>query len=100
MTEITKIYISGKITGTDDYMERFKRKEEELKERGYTVINPAAVNSMLPKGTTYEQYMQMSMLMIDMCDAVYMMNGWETSCGANREYGYAVGKDMGIMMED
>lgn len=37
--------------------------------------------------------------LIDMCGALYMLNGWEKSCGANREYGYALAKDMIILKE-
>ena len=39
------IYISGPITGTSDYMERFEKAEKELIENGYSVINPAEVNA-------------------------------------------------------
>ena len=68
-------------------------------ECGYSVVNPAAVNSMLPEDTTYEQYMNMSFTMIDMCDALYMLKGWENSCGANREFGYALGQGKKISYE-
>ena len=54
-----KIYISGKITGTTDYIKRFERAEKALSE--YIVINPAKVNAQLPIETTWEEYMQMSM---------------------------------------
>ena len=94
-----KVYISGAITGTDDYMERFARAEKELTEQGYSVVNPAKVNAQLPEDTTYEEYMKMSLCMIDMCESIYMLKGWEKSCGANREYGYALAKDMIIMHE-
>lgn len=94
-----KIYISGPISGTNDYMERFAEAEERLIECGYSVVNPAAVNSMLPEDTTYEQYMNMSFTMIDMCDALYMLKGWENSCGANREFGYALGQGKKISYE-
>ena len=94
-----KIYISGAISGTDDYMERFANAEKELTENGYSVINPAKVNAQLPEDTTYEEYMKMSILMLDMCDSVYMLKGWEKSCGANRELGYAMAKNMIIMYE-
>ena len=94
-----KIYISGAITGTDDYMERFAKAEKELTEQGYSVVNPAKVNAQLPEDTTYEEYMKMCFCMLDMCDSICMLKGWEKSCGANREYGYALAKDMIIMCE-
>ena len=94
-----KIYISGAITGTNDYMERFAMAEKELTEQGYSVINPAKVNAQLPEDTTYEEYMKMCFCMLDMCDSIYMIKGWEKSCGASQEYGYALAKDMIIMHE-
>lgn len=94
-----KVYISGAITGTDDYMERFAKVEKELTEQGYSVVNPAKVNAQLPEDTSYEEYMKMSFCMLDMCDGIYMLKGWKKSCGANREYGYAIAKDMIIMYE-
>lgn len=94
-----KIYISGAITGTDDYMERFAKAEKELTEHGYSVINPAKVNAQLPEDTNYEDYMKMSFCMLDMCEAIYMLQGWNESCGANRELGYAMAKDKVIMYE-
>lgn len=95
-----RVYISGAITGTDDYMERFKEVEDRLTKEGLSVINPAHANSYMPKDTTYEEYMKASFCLLDMCDAIYMMKGWRRSCGANREYGYAIAMDMIIMQED
>ena len=94
-----KIYISGAITRTDDYMERFAKAEKELTEQGYSVVNPAKVNAQLPEDTSYEEYMKMCFCMLDMCDNICMLKGWEKSCGANREYGYAIAKDKIVMHE-
>ena len=94
-----KIYISGAITGTDDYMERFAKAEKELTEQGYSVVNPAKVNSQLPEDTSCEDYMKMCFCMLDICEAIFMLQGWSKSCGANRELGYAMAKDMIIMYE-
>ena len=54
------IYISGPITGTSDYMKRFEKAEKELTENGYSVINPAKVNAMLPEDATWEEYIKVS----------------------------------------
>lgn len=94
-----KIYISGPITGTKNYLDRFSKAHEELMAQGYSVINPALVNSMLPVDTSYEEYMKMSFCMLDMCDYIYMLDGWQQSCGANREYGYALATDKIIIYE-
>ncbi len=94
-----RVYISGAISGTDDFMERFAKAQKKLEEQGYSIINPALVGSNMPKDTTYEEYMKMSFAMLDMCGSIYMMAGWEKSCGANREYGYALAKDKTIMFE-
>ena len=94
-----KIYISGAITGTDDYMERFSKAEKELTEQGYSVVNPAKVNAQLPDDTSYEEYMKMCFCMLDICEAIFMIQGWSKSFGANRELGYAMAKDMIIMYE-
>ena len=94
-----KVYISGAITGTNDYMERFAKAEEQLANDGFVVVNPARVNAQLPESTSYEEYMKMSFCMLEMCDAIYMLKGWRVSCGANRELGYAMAKDMVILYE-
>ena len=94
-----KIYISGSITGTDDFMERFSIAQKKLERDGHDVVNPALVNSNLPKSTTYSEYMDMSICMLKMCDAIYLLDGWKSSRGANLEIIFAMLNDKKILYE-
>ena len=95
-----RFYISGPITGTEDYMDRFKRAQEYLESQGHTVINPALVNTILPKDVTYDEFMRIDFELLDMCEAMYMLDGWKNSPGANREHGYGRSKDYLIVEDD
>lgn len=93
------IYISGKITGTDDYLQRFERAEKHLNTMNITdVINPAKVNSYLPE-LSYNQYIKMSLCMLEMCDTIYMLKDWENSVGAKLEWEFAKANNYKIMYE-
>ena len=94
-----KVYISGPITGTDDYMERFKVAEIFLRGQGHEVVNPAVENSELPTGTSWERYMGESLRMLCECDAIYMMRNWMMSRGARLERSVALQMNK-VMMED
>ena len=43
--------------------------------------------------------MQMSMTMLKMCNAIYMLKGWEDSKGARLEYNYAIENNYKIIFE-
>lgn len=81
-----RIYISGPVTGTKDYKERFVRAEGYLSEMGFSVVNPVKVNAALPPDASWEEYMAVSMTLLSFCGNIYMMDGWKESRGAVQEY--------------
>lgn len=97
-----KIYIAGKITGTTDYLERFAKAEEWLNENGYRgmVINPAKISNGLPSGTTtYKDYIHIGLSMLETCDTIFMLKGWEESLGASLELQYAMTLGYKVLYE-
>lgn len=94
-----RIYLSGRITGTTDYMERFSACEKMLTRAGFEVVNPAKVNSNMPPSTTWKEYMMMSLTMLSLCDTIFMMDGWRKSKGAITEWRHAVNTGMNILYE-
>ena len=94
-----RIYISGKITGTDDYMERFEKAEKYLITKGYSVLNPAKVNAQMPSDTTYDEYMQIALTMLRMADSIYMLKNWQDSNGAKIEHQIATMLKIDILFE-
>jgi hypothetical protein len=95
-----RIYISGPITNVLDFKEKFDQAEKHLKQTypNAEIINPTMI--VLPKSCTHEGYMKIDFMLLDLCDAVYLLDGWEWSKGANQEYGYAVAKDLIILKEE
>jgi len=93
-----KIYISGKITGDANYMIHFAEAEESLKNQGYIVVNPAKILSNMPKETTYEEYMELSIKLLSMCNEIFLLCNWWDSAGALREHAFA--KFMHIPMTE
>ena len=93
-----RIYISGPITNTPDYISNFSVAEQKLKSEypNAEIINPTVLDK-LP--LEYDEYMKLDLMLIDMCDAIYMMNGWKKSKGACIELGYAVAKELIILSD-
>lgn len=81
-----KIYIAGKITGNPNYKEQFAVAEERLKAEGHQVINP----TWKPLGLPYKQYIDMGLMELSQCDAIYLLSNWKDSKGARMEYIYAL----------
>lgn len=93
-----KVYISGPMEGNMDCLENFRVAEEVLLKLGHDVVNPAKLDKAV-KGTglSREDYLELDLKLLEWCDAIVMLDGWQQSRGCNREYGYAVGKKKKII---
>lgn len=90
------VYISGAITGCNDFSERFGAAEKVLRERGHTVFNPAQNGS----GWSYREYINVGLMELMHCDTIYMMRGWHGSVGARLEMEYARACGLRILYEE
>ena len=81
-----KIYIAGPMTGLPDYNRpEFNKLAKKFKGLGYVVLNPA----VLPDGLEYREYMAITLKMVEVCDIVALLPGWENSKGAQLEKHHA-----------
>ena len=93
------VYLSGGITGKENYKEEFAIAEDFLVRKGYCVLNPARLDEVSTE-LSYEQYMKLCYTLIDICDVVFMISGWQKSKGANAELLYAKSLKKEIMYQD
>lgn len=93
-----RIYISGPITGIQDYRKNFDNAEKYLKQLGWCVFNPAKVDDCL-EGFTYDEFLSLDIYLLDKCDAIYLLKGWTESKGAKEEVKYAIATNKKIFSE-
>ena len=97
---MNRIFISGGITGVENYKEKFDNAEKELKAKGYKVINPTIVSEQLIEAeATWEECMGVTQALFDICNSVYMLRGWEKSAGAAVEHRIALEQNKTIIYE-
>ena len=71
-------YLSGPITGHKDYRRQFAKAAAALKEMGYNVINPAAIDDAIPvECMSYEEIMRIDLELLSIADYLVQLPGWE-----------------------
>lgn len=91
------LYLSGPITGVDNYQEIFRAAKGQLVTKGYKVINPAEMIGVLHEGASYEDFLDIDLALLAKADVLVQLPDWEHSRGANRELGFALGTDKVVV---
>ena len=85
-----KVYISGPITGVENYNDNFIKAERALQSAGYNVVMPVTIGAALKykmgREPTWAEYMREDIKALMDCDGIYMLDGWLASDGAKLEY--------------
>lgn len=92
------VYISGPMTGTSDWEERFGEAERSLKLDGYSVINPSRF--VFTEEDGLREIMMAYLQSMSCCDAIYMLKGWENSSGAIIEKKFAEYLGIEVMYQN
>lgn len=99
-----RVYISGAITNTDDHDIRFKRAEQELIDQGHTPFNPERVGRAIQNNINfemqYDDYMAIDEYFLKLCDAIYMLKGFDDSPGAREERAKAIAWGEKVLYEE
>lgn len=91
-------YISGPITGNDNYKAQFAAAQAQLEAKGWTVINPAELDAAIPLGIMeHREYIQIDLALLRKADCLVLLDGWEESSGANTELSQALATGIYVM---
>ena len=88
-----RVYLSGRIRNTTDYMERFQRAEMKMKALGHEVFNPTLLSTVYPF-LTDDEYLKLDLAILENMDTIYVMPGLEKSEGMQAELRKA--KQLGL----
>ena len=77
-------YVSGPMTDMPEYnFPAFNEAAGRLREQGYEVSNPA--DRGVIDGWSWSDYLRVDLIDLVMCDAIFMLPGWQQSKGARLE---------------
>lgn len=97
---ISRIYLSGSITNNPKYKVQFWLAEHFAKKHFNKIpINPSKIEDIIVEGT-WEEYMKICISLMDLCDSILLLKGWEKSRGAEIELNYAISKGLNIYYEE
>lgn len=92
-----KVYISGRITGIDNFEQLFAKAEAQLKQQGFETVNPVTLPHNHDK--TWHQYMREDIKALCDCDIIFMLNNFNDSRGAKIELELAVNLGMDVIYQ-
>ena len=100
------IYIAGPMTGIPDInFPAFNKAARKFRDAGLSVVNPAELargrmngRDILPIDEI-NQIMSEELEILQRCDAIYLLRGWEDSKGAKRELQTAIERGLRIILE-
>jgi len=90
-----RLYLSGKITGNENYKEDFAAGRAKLEAADYDVCDPTAFG--FPEDVQWEYAMTYVIREMLECDGVALLPGWEDSRGARIEARLA--RELGMPTE-
>ena len=84
-----RIYISGKMTGLEahEIAQNFKDAKKQLCRPDVIPISPTGID--YGDKLAWAEYMRLDEVLIQICDAIYMLSNWQDSPGACHELEYA-----------
>lgn len=93
-----RIYIAGKISGLSEqeYHNRFKAATDYIGKQGHIPINPVDTSHF---GLPYDMQMKLCKILLESCNAIYLLSNWKDSFGAKQEKQWADEKGLEIIYE-
>lgn len=80
------VYVSGPMTGMPRHNRpAFNRAAKLLRKKGYSVVNPAELDAKEKKSLPWVDCLRRDIKALMKCHEVALLQGWESSRGANLE---------------